>query len=223
MISLQASIEETLKGLTAQAPQKVIENFTEGLADLVAADIDGGALSVWTRAPEFSLPDFGGTTITLESRVQRGPVVLQFFRGSWCPFCNLQLSALEDIYEQVKSIGAEILAITPERPDKTDIGQSRPKPSFPVLYDAGNRVASEYGIVFELNPHLKSLHQAMGSDLPPFNGDASWTLPIPATFIIDRDQIISWRFLDKDYTKRAEPADLLKNLKAYAVLELDDG
>ena len=173
-MSLNTIIQERIAAIAAEAPPEVLQSFTDGVAKLVEDDVARNALGVGAKAPDFSLPNLKGEAQRLSSFLSRGPVILQFFRGSWCPFCNIQLSAMEEIRPQVLKLGAEILAVTPELPEQTIEGLAENKPSFPVLHDKANTTSSLYGLTFKLNGHLQNLHQALGTLLlPAANGDDS--------------------------------------------------
>lgn len=213
-MSLDLQLRELFAGLAADAPPELVSELTDGVARLAADGVAADAISVGDIAPDFALPAEKGGSHSLTDALAAGPVVVQFFRGSWCPFCNIQLGALEEIIPALHDRGAQLLAITPELPEVAEGGLSDRRPSFRILHDAGNRVAKDYGIAFRLNDHLERLHAALGSELDRLNGDAERTLPVPATFVVARDRRIVWRFLDTDYRNRAEPADILAALDA---------
>jgi peroxiredoxin len=142
--------------------------------------------------------------------------VVTFYRGEWCPFCNLQLRAYQRILPQIQSLGATLVAISPQTPDHSLSTVEKKELTFTVLSDVGNRVARAYRIVFTLEESIRPLYTTIGSDLPSFNSDASWELPMPATFLVAQDGTVRLAFVAEDYTHRLEPADLLDGLRTMA-------
>jgi peroxiredoxin len=139
-------------------------------------------------------------------------VILTWYRGGWCPYCNITLHYLQEYLPQFQAAGANLLALTPELPDSSLNTSEKHSLKFAVLSDLHNGVAKEYGIVFTLIEEVATAYQN-GFGLHEYNGDESNELPLSATYIIDQDGIVRWAFLDKDYRNRAEPADILVALK----------
>ena len=139
-------------------------------------------------------------------------MVLAFYRGHWCPYCNVALRALQQALPQFRGAGARLMAISPETPDHSMSLIERQKLEYDVLSDAGNRVARDFGLAFKLPESVRPVYERLGITLPAFNGDESFELPVPATYVIDRDGRIRWAHVDADYTKRAEPAQILAAL-----------
>jgi peroxiredoxin len=164
-------------------------------------------------APEFKLKDAGGVDVSLAALRKSGPVVLSFYRGVWCPYCNLDLKELELTAPAIKAAGATLVAITPQLPVNSRKSIAEHRLSFPILSDPGNAVAAEFGLRYRLPDYLIELYKQFGVDLPTINGDDSWTLPIPARFVIDRQGEIRHAEADPDYTQRPEPSDLLPVLQ----------
>jgi len=148
------------------------------------------ALGPGDRAPEFELPNADGRRIRLSDQFERGPVVLTFYRGTWCPFCNLQLRGLQNALPEIEALAASLLAVSPQLPDGSRAMCDENALAFEVLSDRNSFVASTYGIVFALAPADQTLFIQVGNDLPRQNGDNSWLLPAPATFVIAGDGII---------------------------------
>ncbi len=153
-----------------------------------------------------------GEQVTFGNVVQKGPVILNFYRGEWCPFCQAQLKALQMAAPEFKALGASLLAISPQTPDHSISTVKNLGLTFDVLSDAGNKVAHEYGIAFTVDERQRGIDRQFGVNLPECNGDESYELPIPATYIIDSDRIIRYSFLDTDYTKRMEPVSILDQI-----------
>ena len=140
-------------------------------------------------------------------------VVLSFYRGGWCPYCNMELRALQQALPEIRATGAELVAISPELPDKTLDTQTRHALEFDVLSDRGNRISEAFGLAFELPEQLRPIYTSLGIDIPAFNGDASFILPVPATYVIDSNGIIRFHFVNADYTRRLEPDEMLRALR----------
>jgi peroxiredoxin len=153
-------------------------------------------------------------TVRLEGLLASGPVVLTFYRGVWCSYCNLDLQELEQYAPRIRWTGATPIAITPQSVANSRKSIAEHKLSFPILSDPGNEVAERYGLRFRMPDYLIDLYKQFGVDLPAFNGDGSWTLPMPARFVIDRHGRIRYAEASTDYTRRPEPEELLLTLRA---------
>jgi peroxiredoxin len=171
------------------------------------------ALQVGAKAPEFSLPDAYGKAVNSADLLKSGPVIVTFYRGSWCPYCNLTLHELQQSLTAFEAEGATLVAISPEQPDLELETVKQHGLLFPVLSDHGLKVAKEFGVVYDLTPELDSLMTGFGVDMAAHNGAAKPELPLGATYVIDQQGIIRYAFLSVDYTKRAEPADILAALR----------
>jgi peroxiredoxin len=182
--------------------------------ELAASGISRRALKAGDRAPDFLLPDARGGHIRLRSLLAKGPVVVSFYRGGWCPYCNLELRALQGALPEMKLLGAELVAISPETPDGTLSTAEKNELTFPVLSDVGSATAKAFGIVFDLAEELRPIYTLFGHALPNRNGDDSWALPIPATFVLDREGVVAVAFVDVDYRNRLEPAEVVAALRA---------
>ena len=217
---LPMTLREQIAALQAQAakgrPPEVAAAFADSIAALAASGIAERALKVGERAPDFTLPNALGGPVTLSRLLEQGPAVVTFYRGEWCPYCNLQLRAYQAILARIRDTGATLVATSPQTPDQSLTTAEKKGLTFPVLSDAGNAVARRYGLVFALAEALRPLYTRSGLDLLTFNGDASWELPIPGTFIVAQDGAVRLAFVDADYTHRLEPEDLLAGLRAVA-------
>ncbi len=163
------------------------------------------ALKAGDLAPDFILPNQAGKLISLYGLLERGPVVLTFFRGGWCPFCTLTLRALAAIRPKLRRQGAELVAISPETPDNAAATVERNGLQFPVLTDAGNQVAREYRLVWELDAKMRAVYEKLGHPLPKMNGNNEWTLPVPAGFVVAQDRRISYAHVQTRIDRRIEP------------------
>ena len=212
--TLQQQIEAFQAQLAQQLPPAMLAELGKSSAALIQTGIAQQSVKTGEQAPDFTLPDVFGNAVTLSTLLKRGPVVVTFYRGEWCPFCNLQLRAYQRILPQIQSLGASLVAISPQTPDHSLSTVEKKGLTFTVLSDVGNKVARAYRLVFTLEESIRPLYTAIESDLPTFNGDASWELPMPATFLVAQDGTVRLAFVSEDYTRFVEPADLLSGLRA---------
>ena len=214
--TLQQQIETLQAQLAEQLPAEILAGLSKSIATLVQTGIAQQSVKVGERAPDFTLPDVFGKQVALSELLKHGPVVLTFYRGEWCPFCNLTLRAYQRILPQLQALGASLVAVSPQTPEHSLSTVEKKELTFTVLSDVGNIVARKYRLVFTLEQSFRTLYTTIGSDLPSFNGDPSWELPMPATFLITQDGTVRLAFVDEDFTHRLEPATLLDGLRAVA-------
>lgn len=184
---------------------------------IMESDFGANALSEGDRATDFQLPNANGGETRLSELLEKGPVVISFYRGGWCPFCNLEFRALHNVLPQIQALGASLVGISPELPDNSMDTVKKHQLQFDVTSDVGNKVARQYGIVMEVPAAMRSLYMQWELDVPAVNGDDSWELPIPATYVIDSDGRIALACVNKNYTERLEPADIITALESLAV------
>lgn len=165
-------------------------------------------------APEFSLPGVTGEMISLLETLASGPVVLTFYRGAWCPYCNIQLAAYEHALPAIAEAGGSLIAISPQKPDRSLSMTEKNSLTFDVLSDTGNMVARKFGLVYTLPEDLKAAYSSFGVDLAAINGDDSWELPIPATFVIGRNGRVKFAHAEADYRKRLATEAIVAALRA---------
>lgn len=212
--TLKEAIDQFKQGMASQAPKEVLETLGKELRQLAESGIAKNALKVGQTALAFALPDPQGKIFRLSDLLAKGPVAVTFYRGSWCPFCNLQLRALQKSLPEIEHLGATLVAISPQTPDNSLTIVEKQELTFPVLSDQGNQIARQYGLVFKLSEGLQKLQKMFGNEPPKFNGDDSWELPMPGTFVIDQAGIIRFAVVDPDWTTRIEPATILEQLDA---------
>ncbi|MGE8158753.1 peroxiredoxin-like family protein [Paraburkholderia sp. NPDC080076] len=217
-MSLQAKLDAfkaDFKGGKAPyfAPPEIHPIMERATAELVASGQAERALKAGDAAPEFILNDPDGKPVSSTELLKRGALIISFYRGVWCPYCNLELTALEEALPSFKAEGANLVAISPQNAVNSRKSVRTNKLSFPILSDTHNDVAAAFGIRFALPDYLVELYKNLKNDLPAFNGDNSWTLPMPARYVIGQDGTILYAEVNPDYTHRPEPQDMLPVLR----------
>ena len=210
--TLAARIAEFQEQLAAQLPSAMMGKLNAEIDSMLRANPGAGAPRPGQPAPRFTLPDARGKALSLDSLLAAGPVVLVFYRGEWCPYCNLAIRSYAAQLESLRAAGASLVAVSPQTPDASLSFVEKANLAFPVLSDHGNRVAREYGLAYALSPGMRELIAGFGIDLARINGDAAPELPVPATFVIGRDGMIRFVHVDADYRTRLEPSRLAEIL-----------
>ncbi|OLC98113.1 MAG: hypothetical protein AUH86_05935 [Acidobacteria bacterium 13_1_40CM_4_58_4] len=182
------------------------------VAELKEAGMVDRILSLGAKAPAFELKDHNGEPVSFTELLARRRLVICFFRGRWCPFCVGQLEAMNLILPQIAQSGASLVAISPQRVQQSFFMADQHKLRFPLLSDAGNQVARQFGLVYRVPDYQQAVYRRAFINLPFANGDESWELPIPATYIFGRDGTALYASANADYMERPEPADILKLL-----------
>jgi peroxiredoxin len=182
--------------------------------ELAASGIAQRALKAGDTAPDFRLPDARGGYVRLKDLLATGLVVLSFYRGGWCPYCNLELRALQKALPDITRLGAKLVAVSPQTPDESLSTAEKNELAFSVLSDVGSATAKSFGIAYDLAEELRLIYARFGHALPEKNGDESWVSPIPAIYVIDRNCTIALAFVDVDYRNRLEPAEILSALQS---------
>jgi peroxiredoxin len=191
---------------------ETLATMADATEDLKRSGIERRALKTGDTMPDFELPNQHGKRRRLSDYLAKSPVVLNIYRGGWCPYCNLEMKALNDVLPEIQAHGAQLVAIAPETPDKAMLTAERNAINIDILSDAGNRIAEEMGLVFELPQVLRPVYEKFGIDLPAYNGDNSFKLPVPATYIVGQDRSIVYDFVNADYTQRLEPTEIVAKL-----------
>lgn len=173
-------------------------------------------LQVGDVVPNFVLPNAVGNEIRLSDKLLQGSVILTFYRGGWCPYCNLELRAYQQVLSQIHDLGTSLIAVSPQAPDASLSTVEKNNLAFDVLSDVGSKVAHAYGIAFEIPDELKKLYTQLGHALPDSNQTDDWKLPVPATFVIDQNQRIALSHIDLDYRNRLEPKEAIALLQRLA-------
>ncbi len=224
MSKLKSALEINMKSLKEQTDAKIAAgrqanpDFMKGVDDIIeqAKSFQQGssAIKVGEQAPSFELPNPDGKLISFTELLAKGPLVVTFYRGSWCPYCNLQLKALQARLADIHSLGAQLVAISPQVPDGSMSENEISEMDFLVLSDQSAKVASQYGVEWEVPEYLvEHMRVDRKLDLEAINNGNGNILPIPATFIIGRDGLVTWRYVDVDYRTRSEPDDIIEELR----------
>lgn len=198
------------------APPEIHPIMERATAELIASGQAGRALQAGDKAPVFTLDDPEGQPVSSAELLAQGPLVISFYRGVWCPYCNLELQALQETLPQFVALGASLVAISPQVAANSRKSQRQNKLGFPILGDPENAVAAAFGLRFTLPGYLVDLYKMLKNDLSAFNGDPSWTLPMPARYVIAQDGTIVYAEVNPDYTLRPEPASMLPVLRHQA-------
>lgn len=212
-MSLFEEIKQMQEEFISNAPDEVLKIMQEATQKLQDSGLALKSLKEGDKMPYFTLPNAQGKMISSQTLLKNGPLVINFYRGGWCPYCNLELQAFADAYTDVKNLGAELVSISPNVPEQSLVSIEQHSLGFEVLSDKSNLLAKQCNLVYELDHSLRPLYKEFGIDIPAFNADNSFTLPIPATYVVDRDGIIKMAFVDADYTKRLEPSEVITALR----------
>lgn len=210
--SLKSILEEKKANFELKADDNKKRVYKEGIESVEKSGILKNALQIGDTAPNFSLKNALGESVELKDYLKKGKVVLTWYRGGWCPYCNLTLNQLQQELPNFKAHGANLIALTPELPDKSLSTAEKNDLKFEVLSDIGNETARKFGIVFKLTDDVAKMYNA-SFDMNGYNGDKSNELPLAATYIINEEGEIIYSFLDADYRNRAEPSELTEFLK----------
>jgi peroxiredoxin len=224
------SLEESLIGTDARPLREIFAERKELIAKYVPAEtqsihvkaaselkeqrLAANILPAGSRIQEFQLQDHEGKVVSSSQLLANGRLVLCFIRGRWCPFCVAQMEAMNLILPEIERAGALLVAISPQTTRQSFFMRDQHKLRFPLLSDAGNEAARRFGLTYRLPHEQRAVYQRAFVNLPVVNGDDSWELPIPATYVVDRDGTVLYASANEDYTERPEPEDIVNLLMA---------
>lgn len=214
MTNLEDQLSVNREKSNASAPPEILLIGERQRQALRESGILESALNVGDKAPEFELLNAVGKMIKSSDILARGPMVLTFYRGGWCPYCNLQLKHLQESLAHFEAAGISLVAVSPQTPDNSISIVEKHKLEFEVLSDSGNELARQFGVAYQITPELDSLVQTFGLNLRELNETENAELPLAVTYGINIDGVIKYAFVDVDYSKRAEPADILAALQS---------
>ncbi|WP_103068039.1 peroxiredoxin-like family protein [Aquimarina sediminis] len=211
------SLTEDLKARAEVSAKKYPENIrkvmSNGIQILKDTNMISKALKTGDLIPEITLPNAAHKNISVQEVLLDKKVILSFYRGSWCPYCNLELIALQRSLHEFEKYGATLIAISPETPDNSLTTSEKNNLSFEVLSDIDNKIAKEFNLAFSLPDDLIEVYKGFNIDLEKSNGNKNQQLPVSATYIIDQDGTIVYDFIKEDYKERADPKEIIKQLK----------
>ena len=212
------SLQEKLDAFKAdfegnKAPPAIVAVMRRATQELIDSGQADRALKAGGRAPVFSLLDAQGKLVRSADLLSRGPLVLTFYRGIWCPYCNMDLQAIDQAADEIRALGASLVAISPQTAPNRRKSERENALSFPILSDHGNALAHEFGLRYRLPEDLIAVYKGFGNDLTIGNGEPSWTLPMPARYVIETDGVIAYAEVNPDYTKRPDPRELIPVLR----------
>lgn len=211
-MDLRRQLEAQRTAFFARAPADEAEIIRRTDAALTAEGVERRVRKPGDHAPSFALPDARGRIVSSLDLLAQGPVVVVFYRGAWCPYCNLELRAYQKVLPEIRALGAALVAISPQTPGGTAEAVEKNALDFDVLSDVGNGVAASFGLIHDVPPELQALYAKWKLDLPRLNGTDDWRLPLPGTFVIGSDGRIALAHADADYRVRLEPSDVLRTL-----------
>ena len=212
MSDLATQIQQFNIELAAKVPQEVLEAFRKSIEDLKTKNIEEKSIKIGETIPNFSLKNAKNEVVNSSDILKNGKMIIAFYRGSWCPYCNLELKALQEKISEFKEKNATLVAISPQSPDNSLTVIEKHHLTFEVLTDKDNVFAKQLGIVFELQDFVLPYYHALGIDLSSFNKNADNSLPIPAVFVVNESSKIIYKFADANYMNRIDIDELLKTL-----------
>jgi peroxiredoxin len=216
---LTLTLKQQLDAITQRTRELVqperLATTEQSIAELQAAHLADRALKPGDQAPDFVLPDSHNRIVRSEDLLALGPVILNFFRGRWCPYCVTELEAWRDHYEEVRARGALLVAISPQSTRQSDFAVQQHGLPFPLLRDERCALAEKFGIAYTVSPAQQRQYTSTLVNIPFINGESSWRLPLPATFVIGQNGIISYSSVAADFRQRPDPPDVLHAISAH--------
>ena len=211
-MNLQSQLDVAKEQLVASTPLE----FHSSMFRMIQEQQESGlvyGLTVGSKAKDFTLRNALGQEMNLFEELAKGPVVLSFYRGGWCPFCSMQLRAYQDVLSEIHKLGAQLIAISPQSPDNTLSQKEKENLSYQVLSDSNGLVAAKHNILFEVPTYVQEVLSLAGLNLAEYNSTDRWILPVPTTFMIDESAVIRSTFVNPDFMKRPDPQDILAELR----------
>jgi peroxiredoxin len=206
---LREIFAERKEMIAKYVPAETQAVHARAVAELKAREIAAGALPVGVKAPSFELQDHDGKIVSSSELLSRGRLVICFIRGRWCPFCVGQMEAMNLVVPAIEAAGGILVAVSPQTVKQAYFMHDQHKLRFPLLVDAQNKVARQFGLVYRVTGEQEAVYRRAFVNLPFANGDQSWELPIPATFVIERDSTVLYASANEDYTERPEPEEIV--------------
>ena len=218
--TLSQQLDEYLAGWMQRVPADRRAAMERHIAHLSDTGIGRNAKQVGDQAPDIVLPDVHGQPFQVARLLAKGPAIVTFYRGGWCPYCNLELKAYQAVLSRIAAAGASLVAISPEKPDDTVSTADKNALTFPVLSDVGHQVGKAFGLVYSFTDELRTVYDGFKLDIPGKNGTPDdWSLPLAATYVIGTDGRILFADTSVDYRRRTDPLDVLQVLEQRAAAE----
>jgi peroxiredoxin len=212
---LREILAERKELIAKYVPAETQAIHARAVAELKQKNLAANILPVGAKIPDFQLQDHDGKNLSSADLLAKGNLVICFIRGRWCPFCVAQMEAMNLILPEVTQAGATLVAISPQTVQQTFFMRDQHKLRFPLLSDAGNKVARQFGLTYRVPEEQEAIYRKAFVNLPFINGDDRWELPIPATYIVDRDGTVLYASANEDYTARPEPEDIVRFLQTW--------
>ena len=207
------SLKDELEKQQGKWPPAASAAYEDLVRRLAAAETVAGTLKVGDKVPDFVLPNAEGKLVASAELLEKGPLVINFFRGDWCPFCRLMLQALNEALPAIAAAGGQLVALSPDTGGRLLQAKQRLNLSIEMLSDVDNGVALAFGVAFRAPEAYRKLVETYGTDLAERHGNPAWIIPIPAAFVVDRQGIVRYAFVEPGFVKRAEPGDIVAVLK----------
>ena len=211
---LQDQLDSITANTRSLVPAERLAIGERAVAELFSTGIEERILPVGAQAPEFALPDSAGRIQRSRDLLALGPLIVTFFRGSWCPYCMTEMETWRDLYAQIRAAGALLVAISPQTQRQSDFTGQQHNLPFPLLHDAGSALAAQFGLVYTVPEYHQRYLRSILVNLPFLNGESSWTLPMPATFLLDASGTVRFAEAHADFRVRPEPSSVLDALFA---------
>lgn len=211
------TLADDLNKLRAEATDQLSNEmrvlFKQSMQDIAALNIVSASLKEGDTISEFRLPSVSGLEIDLAELLEGGPVVISFYRGLWCRFCNQELVSLQENLQEINNLKSALLGISPQLPSSTREMMNDTKITYELLHDKNNEVAKRFGLAYSFPDSTRELHERLGVDVLSFSGEDDLELPVPATYVVDKDRVIRYAFVDADYTRLPDPIDIITALR----------
>ena len=214
MNAMNSEAAQLWENAAQQMPAEIVEKINVGMQRMINGETPYTPLEAGAKAPDFTLNNFDGTPRKLADYLSKGPLILFFFRGDWCPFCNIQLKHYQDNLAEFARFGASLVAVSPEKPDHSTVMAEKHRLTFDVLYDEVDAAGEAYGVTLRVPAEHEEVLTELGVPLTERNGTDNWTLPVPGVFVIGQDGTIAKTFVNPNYRVRAEPEEIIAALQA---------
>ncbi|MEM6525272.1 MAG: peroxiredoxin-like family protein [Bacteroidota bacterium] len=212
-MSLAQELESRRLASSSKIPKDKYEVMQASTLELQNAQLSAQAFKTGQTIPAFELPNVHRNKVSSVDLLKNGPLVISFYRGGWCPYCNMELRALQSELDTIRATGGQLVAISPEMPDHSLSTSEKNELSFEVLSDLNNQYAKQLGLVFQLPENLREVYHSFNIDVPKHNGNTHYELPMPATYLVDEKGKIIFDFVPEDYTYRLEPQKVVRVLQ----------